>query len=58
MHALKQEKEERSKDREIRQRDEDNLGHMASSESIKPKTNAEPLPILFKIALRTVGADA
>jgi hypothetical protein len=25
MHALKQEKEERSKDREIRQRDEDNL---------------------------------
>jgi hypothetical protein len=38
MHALKQEKEERSKDREIRQRDKDDLGHMASSESINPKT--------------------
>jgi hypothetical protein len=37
MHALKQEKEERSKDREIRQRDEDDLGHMASSGSINPK---------------------
>jgi hypothetical protein len=38
MHALKQEKEERSKDREIRQRDENDLGHMASSGSINPKS--------------------
>jgi hypothetical protein len=49
MHALKQEKEERSKDREIRQRDENDLGHMASSGSTE-KLAQKPLPILFKIA--------
>jgi hypothetical protein len=37
MHALKQEKRERSKDREIPQRDEDDLSHMASNGSINPK---------------------